>query len=153
MHANTNEYPDYNPNETKLSIYFTVMIVKKFAIDWLSAVKTLVNSVLEFDSCFAKPPTEVDFLAMEQGWKIEKADIEVLDKTADILDFRHGLTEADFGLRFAMAQGEDGGGVNASAAHGSNLTCNFLKSESGLLVFGFEEHGIPDEKFAVGQHV
>jgi hypothetical protein len=62
------------------------MVFEKLLVNRLAAPESLVDAVPELDAALAQLPAEVNFFAVEQRWKIDEPDIEILDHATKLVN-------------------------------------------------------------------
>jgi len=112
---------------------FFVLVSKQGIGDGFAARKTIVEAVVPANLFLIRTPTEEDFLAVDDGWEIHKADFEVpvAEGAADLGQFMKEGRKAILGLFDA-----------AILFFGCGLEAEFFQ-----LLSGFEDivHNFPDE--------
>ncbi len=126
---------------------------EKFSIDWFAPAKALLNAMPKLDAALAELPAKINFLAVEERWKIDQADIQILHQTSIFVDFFDGFLElACAGIAPVLAVKQLGVIYHhAALQHDSPL--KLLALGFSLLVFGLECDGFANSRLNLGKQM
>jgi hypothetical protein len=123
------------------------LVIGVAGIEGFAVGEAFVLTMIEADPILAKAPTKIDFLVVDAGRKIEKADVEILDEAAGGMNALDGgldgFLEAialDAALRGFIVGDEQAAGT--LDAFGESVEQNIELAHFAARLHSFDEDGL-----------